>query len=66
MLQQIAYPAWLSSFVVSGFYNQQKESSVWQTQNLITNLSAIPIVMVCGRLADRVSAKKFVPACIIF
>lgn len=54
------------SFVKSGLISKPEESELWQTQNLIANVCAIPIVMITGRLADRVSTKILVPGCIIF
>lgn len=49
-----------------GGLTEKEEQDLWQTQTLLTNLCAVPIVMVTGRMADKVSAKILVPGCIIF
>ena len=66
MVQQITFNQWLGTFVTSGLITKADEQNLWQTQNLIANICAIPMVMITGRLADRISTKILVPACIVF
>jgi len=39
---------------------------VWQSQNLIANLCAIPFVIIAGKVADKVSAKILIPGGLVF
>ena len=42
------------------------QKSVWQKQNIISNCFALPIVLLVGRLSDRMSPKLLVPGVLIF
>lgn len=66
MLQQITFSEWLATFYSSGVISKSQVQNLWQTQNLIANICAIPMVMITGRLADRISTKILVPGCIVF
>lgn len=39
---------------------------IWQRENLITNICAIPFVILVGKIADKVSAKILIPAALLF
>lgn len=63
-LQQSNFYIWIAA---AKFGLDPKEAkSVWQTQNIISNLCALPMVFLVGRLTDRVSPKILVPAVLIF
>ena len=63
MVQTTTFLIWIKSF--PGF-TQTEQTNLWQEQNLITNLCAIPIIIFTGRSCDKISAKILIPACILF
>jgi len=63
MLQQVTFQQWISANEVKYGYNGR---DLWQKQNLITNLCALPMVFIVGRLSDKISTKIMVPGCLIF
>ena len=79
MVQQVAFFNWIQSFecplptptdpdpvLPPGCFDAKTGQNLWQRQNLIANLCAIPQVIMAGKLADRISAKKLIPAGIIY
>jgi len=77
MLQQTTFYNWIASYIWNGPTDLQplqppntltfKEAqNVWQMQNLIANICAIPFVMLSGKVADRISPKCFIPFTLIF
>jgi len=72
MVQQVSFYNWISSFVCTDkltcdfYFTNDDANSVWQTQNLIANLCAIPFVIIAGKVADKVSAKILIPGGLIF
>lgn len=65
MLQQITYPQWCRSYIGT-VYAKDTEARVWQAQYLIANFCAVPMILVTGRLSDRLPAKMTVPATVCF
>ena len=54
------------SFVEKNILTEKEEEDLWQRLYLISNIFSIPLIMISGRLSDNLSAKIFVPACIVF
>lgn len=63
-LQQSNFYIWISSEKFN--LPEQDARSIWQTQNIISNCFALPMVFIVGRLSDRVSPKALVPGVLIF
>ena len=59
-LQQVTFQNWIDTF---GLENSK---TVWQQQNLISNICAIPILFGVGKVTDKVSAKILVPGVLFF
>lgn len=74
MVQQVSFYNWIQSFECPplpepqppGCFDNKTGQNLWQRQNLIANLCAIPQVILAGKLSDKVSAKKLIPAGIIY
>jgi hypothetical protein len=63
MVQTTTFLIWIKSFPD---FTPAEQTNLWQEQNLITNLCAIPIIIFTGRSCDKISAKILIPACILF
>jgi len=56
----VTFQSWINSF------DLEDPKGIWQNQNLISNLCALPMVFMVGKLSDKVSAKIIVPAVLLF
>lgn len=61
-LTQVNFQIWVASFNL----DSKTTLSIWQTQNLISSICALPLVFLTGRVADSVSPKIMTPLVIIF
>jgi hypothetical protein len=74
MVQTVTFSIWIKSYVCilndpnnsPSCITGPESNSLWQTQNLLTNVCAIPIVIVTGKVCDKLSAKILIPTCIMF
>lgn len=65
MLQQVTFYNWIESYIGPDF-SLVEAQEVWQKQNLLTNICAIPFVLIAGKVADKISAKVLIPGALIF
>lgn len=59
-LQQVTFQNWIDTF------DLDNGKTIWQQQNLISNLCAIPFVFAVGKVSDKISAKILVPGVLFF